>query len=78
MLTGVDPDKATLMLAEHVKVIFEPGHGRGRLFPNSDASVGDDCNEQRSALFMNSLAFGAFGPPGLSFSLSTPCKAGPA
>ena len=57
MLTGVDPYKATLMLAEHVKVsLFEPGHGRGRLFPNSDASFEDDCNEQGSAPLMNSLA----------------------
>ena len=52
MLTGVDPYQATLMLAEHVKVsLFEPG-----LFPNSDASFGDDCNEQGSAPLMNGLA----------------------
>ena len=79
------PTQGTLMLAEHVKIgLFEPGPGRGRLFPNADASFGDDRNEQGSGPFMNGLAIlqtvrSAFGPPGLSFNLEySTCKAEPA
>ena len=57
VLAGVDPHECTLILAEHVEVgLLQPRHRRRRLFPNSDASFRNDCNEQGTASFMDGVA----------------------